>query len=75
MMKPYKKIATTMAVQMSQDFVVVQDSDDVEIKGEVTAIRGSYLAMAATGILYPISERTFESQYVALEESDDDQTP
>ena len=66
-MKPYRKTAPIRAVQIPDDFTVIQNSDDAQITGKITAVRGSYLAMAATGILYPIAADTFESQYEPIE--------
>ena len=68
-MKPYRKTVPIKAVQMVDDFIVIQNGLDAEITGEINAIRGSWLAMGPNGILYPIAYESFMAQYEPMEES------
>jgi len=62
-MRPYRKRAITFAVQMPDDFVIVQNADNAEIVGEIVARAGSWLARGRDGVYYPISDETFRGSY------------
>jgi hypothetical protein len=64
-MTPYERRGGTKveAVKMPVAFVVVQNADDADITGELTARPGCYLVRSTDGILYPVAEGTFEELY------------
>lgn len=67
-MRPYRKRTLTYAVQVDDDFVVVQNANDAEIRGEIVARAGSWLAKGRDGVYYPISDETFRASYEAINE-------
>jgi hypothetical protein len=73
-MSPHRKVEDVLvqAVQVDDDFVVVQDADDAPIKGTLTARKGCYLVSPKPGILYPVSEETFRRLYQPLSEEQTD---
>lgn len=66
-MRPYKRVGTTVMVQMHEDFVIGQASSGA-IAGEISAPAGSWLAHdPITGAFWPISDQTQMRNYLPVE--------
>jgi hypothetical protein len=69
-MLPYEKreVVEVSAVQIPDDFIVIQDADDAPIRGKLHARKDCYLVRSRGGILYPVTEETFRRLYSPVEE-------
>lgn len=66
-MRPYRKTAHTLAVQVDEPFVIRQDHrSDGSITGNQYCNAGDYLALSTGGGVYGIPKRTFESSYESV---------